>query len=160
VGIRDGRIAALGHLDEAAREVIEIEGRVVTPGFIDIHTDYDAQVFWDATPSPFHGVTTIVGGNCGLSIAPLAPAAGGYLMRMLAPVEDMPIESLEEGVPWDWASFGEYLDRREESLAVNAGFLVGHSALRRAVKGERVVGQRRRAGGNARPVPGQTVASV
>jgi len=142
VGIRDGRIAAVGRLNEPAHEVIEIDGRVVTPGFIDIHTHYDAQVFWDATlsPSPFHGVTTIVGGNCGFSIAPLAPEAGGYLMRMLARVEGMPIESLEEGVPWNWTSFGEYLDRLEGSLAVNAGFLVGHSALRRVVMGERAVG--------------------
>ena len=142
VGIRDGRSAAVGRLNEPAHEVIEIDGRVVTPGFIDIHTHYDAQVFWDATlsPSPFHGVTTIVGGNCGFSIAPLAPEAGGYLMRMLARVEGMPIESLEEGVPWNWTSFGEYLDRLEGSLAVNAGFLVGHSALRRVVMGERAVG--------------------
>lgn len=142
VGIRDGRVAAIGSVNEAAREIVEAEARVVAPGFIDIHTHYDAQVFWDPTlsPSPFHGVTTIVGGNCGFSIAPLTPEAGGYLMRMLARVEGMPIESLEQGVPWDWQSFGEYLTRLEGRLAVNAGFLVGHSALRRVVMGERAVG--------------------
>jgi len=142
LGIRDGRVVALGDVEEPAREIIEAEGRVVAPGFIDIHTHYDAQVFWDPTlsPSPFHGVTTIVGGNCGFSIAPLAPEAGGYLMRMLARVEGMPIESLEQGVPWDWQSFGDYLSRLDGRLAVNAGFLVGHSALRRVVMGERAVG--------------------
>ena len=142
VGVRDGRIAAVGDLSGPAAETLDAEGRVVAPGFIDIHTHYDAQVFWDPTlsPSPFHGVTTIVGGNCGFSIAPLTPEAGGYLMRMLARVEGMPIESLKEGVPWDWQSFGDYLARLEGRLAVNAGFLVGHSALRRVVMGERAVG--------------------
>ena len=142
VGIRAGRIAALGDLSEGARRTLDASGLVVAPGFVDIHTHYDAQAFWDGTlsPSPFHGVTTVVGGNCGFSIAPLAPGAGDYLMRMLARVEGMPLESLREGVPWDWRSFGEYLDRLEGRLAVNAGFLVGHSAIRRVVMGERAVG--------------------
>jgi N-acyl-D-aspartate/D-glutamate deacylase len=82
----------------------------------------------------------VVGGNCGFSIAPLDDSAGDYLMRMLARVEGMPLESLQQGVPWDWRSFGEYLDRLEGKLAVNAGFMVGHSALRRVVMGERSVG--------------------
>ena len=142
VGIRDGRIAALGDVSEDARRTIDASGLAVAPGFVDIHTHYDAQAFWDGTlsPSPFHGVTTVVGGNCGFSIAPLAPGAGDYLMRMLARVEGMPLESLREGVPWDWRSFGEYLGKLEGRLAVNAGFLVGHSALRRVVMGERAVG--------------------
>jgi len=142
VGIRGDRIAAVGEIREGARQEIDAEGRVVCPGFVDVHTHYDAQVFWDGTcsPSPYHGVTTIVGGNCGFSIAPLSPEAGGYLMRMLARVEGMPLESLEAGVPWDWRSFGEYLERLEGRLAVNAGFMVGHSALRRVVMGERAVG--------------------
>ncbi len=142
VGIRGGRIVALGEVDEPARETIDAAGRIVAPGFVDIHTHYDAQAFWDGTlsPSPFHGVTSIVGGNCGFSIAPLSDTAGDYLMRMLARVEGMPLESLRAGVPWDWRSFGEYLDRLEGRLAVNAGFLVGHSALRRVVMGERAVG--------------------
>jgi N-acyl-D-aspartate/D-glutamate deacylase len=142
VGIRGDRIVSIGEVSEGARQEIDAEGRVVCPGFIDVHTHYDAQVFWDGTcsPSPYHGVTTIVGGNCGFSIAPLSPEAGGYLMRMLARVEGMPLESLEAGVPWDWRSFGDYLARLEGRLAVNAGFMVGHSALRRVVMGERAVG--------------------
>jgi N-acyl-D-aspartate/D-glutamate deacylase len=142
VGLRGDRIAAIGTLDEPARRTIDATGRIVSPGFVDVHTHYDAQVFWDGTLSPscYHGVTSVVGGNCGFSIAPLAPGAGEYLMRMLARVEGMPLESLQEGVPWDWSSFGEYLDRLDGRLAVNAGFMVGHSALRRVVMGERAVG--------------------
>jgi N-acyl-D-aspartate/D-glutamate deacylase len=142
VGVRGDRIAAVGELAEPARETLDARGRVVSPGFVDVHTHYDAQVFWDGTlsPSSYHGVTSVVGGNCGFSIAPLSPDAGDYLMRMLARVEGMPLESLRQGVPWDWRSFGEYLDRLEGRLAVNAGFMVGHCALRRVVMGERAVG--------------------
>jgi len=142
VGIRDGRIAAIGALTEPARETIDASGRVVAPGFVDVHTHYDAQVFWDPTLSPslYHGVTTVVGGNCGFSIAPLTPDAGEYLMRMLARVEGMPLASLQQGVPWSWRSFGDYLGLLEGKLALNAGFMVGHSAIRRVVMGERAVG--------------------
>ncbi len=142
LGIRDGEIVAMGDVGEESRETIEASGKVVCPGFIDVHTHYDAQVFWDGTlsPSSFHGVTTVMGGNCGFSIAPLKPEAGDYLMRMLARVEGVPLAALVEGVPWDWETFGEYLDKLEGKLAVNAGFMVGHSALRRVVMGERAVG--------------------
>jgi N-acyl-D-aspartate/D-glutamate deacylase len=142
LGIRKGRIAAIGVVAERAASEIDARGRVVAPGFVDVHTHYDAQVFWDGTlsPSPFHGVTSVVGGNCGFSIAPLSPDAGDYLMRMLARVEGMPLESLRSGVPWDWSSFGDYLARLEGTLAVNAGFLAGHCAIRRVVMGERAVG--------------------
>jgi N-acyl-D-aspartate/D-glutamate deacylase len=142
VALEGGRIARIGRIDEPARETIEAAGRVVAPGFIDVHTHYDAQAFWDPmlSPSSFHGVTTVVGGNCGFSIAPLSPGAGEYLMRMLARVEGIPLESLREGVPWDWTSFGDYLAGLDGRLAVNAGFMVGHSALRRVVMGERAVG--------------------
>jgi N-acyl-D-aspartate/D-glutamate deacylase len=143
VAIQDGRIAEIGRASGPAEQVIDARGQVVAPGFVDIHTHYDAQAFWDGTlsPSPFHGVTTVVGGNCGFSIAPLSPDAAGYLKRMLARVEGMPLESLEAGVPWDWTSFGEYLARLDGRLAINAGFLVGHSALRRVVMGEAAIGE-------------------
>jgi len=142
VGIAGGRIRAVGPLEEPAREEIDAEGRVVAPGFVDIHTHYDAQVFWDdsVSPSSLHGVTSIVGGNCGFSIAPLRASEAEYLMRMLARVEGMPLESLAAGVPWDWTTTAEYLDRLEGRLAVNAGFMVGHSAIRRVVMGERATG--------------------
>src|SRR5678816_310784 len=108
VGVKEGVIASVGRIAGSGAEEIDARGQVVTPGFVDIHTHYDAQAFWDGTlsPSPFHGVTTVVGGNCGFSIAPLSSEAADYLKRMLARVEGMPLESLEAGVPWDWTSFG------------------------------------------------------
>ncbi|MGE0383124.1 MAG: amidohydrolase family protein [Gammaproteobacteria bacterium] len=144
LGIHGGRIAAIGKIDGPARETIDADGRVVCPGFIDVHTHYDAQIFWDPTLSPscFHGVTTVIGGNCGFSIAPLSPQAGQYLLPMLARVEGMPVASLEAGVPWDWRSFGDYLGRHDGRIAINAGFLAGHSAIRRVVMGARAVGER------------------
>ncbi len=135
IGISDGRIVEIGALSQTASETIDAEGLIVSPGFIDLHTHYDAQAFWDQTlsPSPMHGVTTVIGGNCGFTIAPLTPQDGDYLMRMLARVEGMPLESLQQGVPWNWTTTAEYLDALDGTLLPNAGFLVGHSALRRVV---------------------------
>ncbi|WP_420638205.1 N-acyl-D-amino-acid deacylase family protein [Candidatus Poriferisocius sp.] len=141
LGLRDGRIATIGDLSAAqAADTVDATGKAVCPGFIDVHTHLDAQVFWDTTlsPSPLHGVTSVIGGNCGFTIAPLSdnPADGEYLMHMLARVEGMPLESLQEGVPWNWRSTAEYFDAFDGTLSINTAFKVGHSALRRVVMGE------------------------
>jgi N-acyl-D-aspartate/D-glutamate deacylase len=142
VAIRDGRIIAIGSVDEPAHETIDATGMIVCPGFVDPHTHYDAQLFWDpyATPSNLHGVTSVVAGNCGFTIAPLAPENAEYLLNMMVKVEGMPKAALEQGVPWDWRTYEEFLDRFDGRLGVNAGFLVGHCALRRQVMGADSVG--------------------
>ena len=143
VAVSEGRIVAVGEVTEPGESEIDAAGLIVAPGFVDVHTHFDAQVFWDTTlsPSPLHGVTTVISGNCGFTIAPLEAEHGEYMMEMLARVEGMPLTSLQEGVPWNWRTFGEYLDAIDGTLMPNAGFLVGHSALRRTVMGERSVGE-------------------
>lgn len=144
IGIRDGRIVAIGEISEDAAETIDASGQVVCPGFVDPHTHYDAQLFWDphATPSNLFGVTSMVAGNCGFTLAPLGDEDDAeYLKHMMTKVEGMALEALEQGVPWNWSTFGEYLDRVSESgTAINVAFMVGHCALRRLVMEDDAVG--------------------
>ncbi|MFI5631355.1 amidohydrolase family protein [Streptomyces sp. NPDC051664] len=148
LGVRDGRIAVIaepGTLTEAAVTSEDATGLVLAPGFVDPHTHYDAQLFWDpyATPSMNHGVTTVAGGNCGFTLAPLHPDRpddADYTRRMMSKVEGMALKALEEGVDWSWSTFREYLGALEGRIAVNAGFMVGHCALRRHVMGADAVG--------------------
>ena len=138
IGIRDGRVVAVGDLEESGRVVIDADGLTVAPGFIDLHSHYDAQVFWDTTltPSCLHGVTTVVGGNCGLTLAPVSTIDQDFLTRLLARVEAIPVEALLAGVEYTWSSYPEFLDAVDaKPLGLNMGFMVGHSALRRAVMG-------------------------
>ncbi len=147
VGVADGRIAVVGTVDATqigeATEVVDCEGLVVCPGFVDPHTHYDAQLFWDpyATPSNNHGVTSVIMGNCGFTLAPVVDEEGAdYLRKMMVKVEGMPLEALETAVPWNWNTFGEYLSKLDDKVAVNVGALVGHCALRRVVMGDDGVG--------------------
>lgn len=142
VGVRDGRIVVIGEVTEEATSIIDAKGLLVIPGIIDPHTHYDAQLFWDsgASPSNVHGVTTVIGGNCGFTLAPLRAEDAAYTREMMASVEGMSVAALEAGVPWNWETFGDYLDRLEGNVGVNAAFLVGHCALRRYVMGADAVG--------------------
>src|SRR5580698_9077302 len=137
IGIRDGRIVQMGDVTDQGNTEFDATGLMVMPGVVDPHTHYDAQLFWDpsASPSNVHGVTTVIGGNCGFTLAPINPEDADYIRQMMAKVEGMPLTALENGVPWNWSTFGEYLGALEGNLGVNAGFLVGHCALRRKVMG-------------------------
>jgi N-acyl-D-aspartate/D-glutamate deacylase len=137
VGIQDGRISDIGQVGAKGRVELDATGLMVAPGVVDPHTHYDAQLFWDpsASPSNVHGVTTVIGGNCGFTLAPLKAEDAPYIREMMAKVEGMPLAALEHGVPWSWSTFGEYLAALEGNLGVNAGFLVGHCAVRRHVMG-------------------------
>ncbi|MDE0062404.1 MAG: amidohydrolase family protein [Gammaproteobacteria bacterium] len=141
VGIVDGRIAALGKVKGSAKVIIDAQGQVVCPGFVDIHTHYDAQVLWDRmlSVSPWHGVTTAVMGNCGFGLAPTRPEHRELILRTLQKVEGMDLQALEAGVGSDWpfVSFGDYLSAVErQGVAVNVAAYVGHTPVRLFVMGE------------------------
>jgi N-acyl-D-aspartate/D-glutamate deacylase len=140
VGIRGGRIVAVGRVDEPARRTLDADGLWVTPGWVDVHTHYDGQVTWDSllTPSCWHGVTTVVMGNCGVGFAPVRPGSHDYLIKLMEGVEDIPGTALAEGIQWEWESFPEYLDAVERTPhALDIGAQVPHAALRFYVMGER-----------------------
>ena len=112
IAIKGDRIAKIGLIEESGKKEIDAEGNLVTPGWVDIHTHYDGQVCWDEylTPSCWHGVTTVVMGNCGVGFAPVKPGTEEFLVQLMEGVEDIPGVALNEGVSWDWESFPEYLD--------------------------------------------------
>ncbi len=140
VGIRHGRIVTIGRIRERAREVLDADGQVVAPGFVDGHTHMDAQIFWDplGTSSCWHGITSVVMGNCGFTLAPCAAADKHLVVRNLQRAEDIPPEAMEAGIDWRWTTFPEFLDCLEAlPKGINYGGYIGHSALRTYVMGER-----------------------
>ncbi len=140
VGIAEGKIVAIGKIRENAREVIDAEGHVVSPGFVDGHTHMDAQVFWDplGTCSCWHGITSVVMGNCGFSLAPCSEEDKLMVMRNLERAEDISPEAMEAGIKWSWTTYPEYLDAVERlPKGINYSAYIGHSALRTYVMGER-----------------------
>jgi N-acyl-D-aspartate/D-glutamate deacylase len=144
LGVRGGRIAALGALPGEARRTLDARGLAVAPGFVDIHTHYDAQVFWDRAMScsPWHGVTSVVIGNCGFGVAPTRPAHRDLILRTLESVEGMSLDALRAGLgaEWPFESFSEYLGAIEaRGVAINLAALVGHTPLRTFVMGEDAV---------------------
>ena len=140
LAIRDGRVVAVGEVDEPATRTIDADGLLVTPGWVDVHTHYDGQVTWDEwlSPSCWHGVTTAVMGNCGVGFAPVHPERRDYLISLMEGVEDIPGTALAEGIDWSWESFPEYLDAIERRPhALDVGAQLPHGALRFYVMGER-----------------------
>ncbi len=140
VAIDAGRVSEVGRVSGAARRTLDADGLLVTPGFVDVHTHYDAQATWDPhlTPSCWHGVTTAVAGNCGVGFAPAAPDRHQWLIGLMEGVEDIPGAALSEGIRWDWESFPEYLDALERAPhALDLGAQVPHGAVRAYVMGER-----------------------
>lgn len=140
VAIDGGLVSIVGEVSARGREEIEAEGKLVTPGFVDIHTHFDGQVTWDPllTPSFWHGVTTVVMGNCGVGFAPAAPNRREWLIGLMEGVEDIPGSALAEGMEWGWESFPEYLDFLETlPKAIDVGTQVPHGAVRAYVMGER-----------------------
>jgi len=140
VGVRYGRIVEIGRIRGRAREVIDADGQVVAPGFVDGHTHMDAQVFWDplGTSSCFHGITSVVMGNCGFTLAPCAAADKHLVIRNLQRAEDIPPQAMEAGIEWRWTTFPEFLDCLEAlPKGINYAGYIGHSALRTFAMGER-----------------------
>src|SRR4029434_2085073 len=144
VGVEGGKIAAVGRIRESAKEVLDAEGQVVAPGFVDGHTHMDAQIFWDplGTCSCWHGITTVVMGNCGFTLAPCAKEDRHLVIRNLQRAEDISLEAMEAGIEWKWKTFAEFLDTVDGlPKGINYSGYMGHSALRTYVMGERAFEQ-------------------
>ena len=140
IAIDGDRIAVVGEVEASGREEIDATDKIVTPGFVDIHTHFDGQVTWDPllAPSSYHGVTTIVTGNCGVGFAPCKPQQRDWLIGLMEGVEDIPGTALHEGIQWDWETFPEYLDVLEKKpLALDVGTQIPHGAVRAYVMGKR-----------------------
>ena len=138
IAIDSDRITAIGKIDSQGKKEIDASGKVVTPGWVDIHTHYDGQVCWDPylTPSSWHGVTTVVMGNCGVGFAPVKPGSEEYLIQLMEGVEDIPGTALHEGIDWNWETFPEFLDAVEKKeLVMDVGAMVGHGPIRGYVMG-------------------------
>src|ERR1044072_5188818 len=140
VGIKGNRISAVGTITNNGADEIDAKGKLVTPGFVDIHTHYDGQATWDPemTPSSWHGVTTVVMGNCGVGFAPVRPGGEDFLIELMESVEDIPGTALHEGIDWQWESFSEYMDAVEATpRGARVAAQIPHAALRAYVMGER-----------------------
>ena len=138
VAIDDGKISLVGAIEGSGKKEIDAKGNLVTPGWVDIHTHYDGQVCWDPylTPSSWHGVTTVVMGNCGVGFAPVKPGDENFLIQLMEGVEDIPGSALHEGIEWDWETFPEFLDAIEKKeFVMDLGFMIGHGPLRSYVMG-------------------------
>ena len=138
IAIDDGKITKVGEVINSAKKEIDANGNLVSPGWVDIHTHYDGQVCWDPylTPSSWHGVTTVVMGNCGVGFAPVKPGDENFLIQLMEGVEDIPGTALHEGIDWEWETFPEFLDAIErKEFVMDLGFMIGHGPVRSYVMG-------------------------